>query len=217
MAKTRSIIEFSGTLSGITFVDSKTYGAHARAKRGTYKPIGLNQGMKESAAVQTQVNLMAKVIFDAVKDFTPGFKDGKLWARLLSVFRQQHKAGKSYSYHDLNTMEMRSDYPSSKHGSFRLTANSAKELILHYQLQQEASYRISLLRIATDESLLTPYPPETLSFDVENGTRIGQFQIDFTGLPADANAVYVLQCEQLVNGKPTGLLKSKGVRFLMVE
>lgn len=217
MAKTRSIIKFSGTLSGITFVDSKTYGAHARAKRGTYKPISLNQGMKESGAVQKQVNLIAKVIFDAVKDFVPGFKDGKLWARLLSVFRQQQKAGKSYSYHDFNTMEMRSDYPSSKHGLFRLIANSEKELMLHYQLQQEASYRISLLRIATDESLLTPYPPETVTFNLEKGDSIGQFPIDFGVLPADANAFYVLQCEQLVNGKPTGLLKSKGVTFLMVE
>lgn len=217
MAKTRSIIKFSGTLSGLTFVDSKTYGAHARAKRGTYKPVSLNQGMKESGAAQKQVNLIAKVIFDAVKGFAPGFKDGKLWTRLLSVFRQQHKAGKSYSYHDLNTMEARNEYPSAKHGSFRITKDQNQGLLLHYQLQKQDAYRLSLLRIATDESLLLLYPSETLTIDLKNETRTGQFHIDFSVLPANAQTLYVLHCEQLANGVPTGLLKSKGVRFLVVE
>lgn len=36
MAKVRSIIRLSGEVGGMVFVDSKTYGKYARAKRGTY-------------------------------------------------------------------------------------------------------------------------------------------------------------------------------------
>lgn len=217
MAKVRSILSLSGTLSGMTFVDSKAYGAHARAKRGTHKPITLAAGMKESAVVQTQVNLMAKIIFDAVKEFMPGFKDGKLWARLLSVFRQQKKAGKSFHYGDFNSKEIRVDYPTSKHGSFRLAKDQDKGLLLHYLLHKEEHYRLRLLRIAADETLLQAYPYETLTVDINSGTKIGEFHFDFSALPAGANILYVLHCERLIKGEPTGLLKGKGLRFLTAE
>ena len=216
MAKVRSIISLSGTLSGMTCVDSSTYGAHVRAKRGTYKPISLAEGMKESAAIQTQVNLMAKVIFDAVKDFVPGFKNGKLWARLLSVFRQQKKAEKDYGYADFNLMEMRTDYPTSKHGTFQLEKDQEDGLLLRYQLHGAAYYRLRLLRVATDESLLQAYPQEILTVDLKDGTKAGSLRLDFSVLPTNANVLYVLHCERLLTGVPEGLLKSNGVRFLWV-
>ena len=36
MAKSQSILQLQGTLAGLTFVKSHTYGDHVRAKRGTY-------------------------------------------------------------------------------------------------------------------------------------------------------------------------------------
>lgn len=157
MAKIRSIVEISGTLSDITFVDSRAYGAHARAKRGTYTPITLAEGMQKSAKVQTQVNQLAKIIFDAVNAFVPGFKDGKFWSRLLSVFRQQQKAGRKYSYSDFDLMEMRLDYPTSRQGYFRLLSTQNNGVQLHYQLVNKTDYAIRLLRIASDATLLHPF------------------------------------------------------------
>lgn len=61
MAKVRSILKLSGTLSKLTFVDSKAYGPHVRAERGSNTEISLAEGMKKSSVVQTQVNLMAKL------------------------------------------------------------------------------------------------------------------------------------------------------------
>ena len=214
MAKVRSIIQISGTLSEITFVNSKAYGTHARAKRGTYKPITLSEGMKKSAAVQTKVNQIAKIVFDSLNTFVPGFKDGKFWSRLLSVLRKQQKAGKNFSYHDFNLMEMRFDYPSSKLGSFWLTAD--KDVMqLHYQLAKETTYSLKLLRIATDTTLLNPYPTEVLSFIVDYSKGTLSIPFLFSSLPADANILYVLHCEQLQNGLPTGMLKSQGVKFFI--
>ena len=213
MAKVRSIIKLSGTLSDMTFVDSKAYGAHARAKRGTYTPISLSEGMQKSAEVQKQVNLMAKIIFDAVNGFVPGFKDGKFWARLLSVFRKQQKADKIYSYKDFDLMEMRLEYPTSKHGYFRLVVEAPHKVQLHYQLAKEKNYRLSLLRVASDDTLLTPYPPEVVEVVVayQGGTEV--VPLGFSDLPGDANVLWVLHCEQLIDDQPAGLLKSRGVKF----
>jgi hypothetical protein len=213
MAKVRSIIKISGTLSDITFVDSKAYGAHARAKRGTYTPISLSEGMLKSAEVQKQVNLMAKVIFDAVNGFVPGFKDGKFWARLLSVFRKQQKAGKIYSYKDFDLMEMRLEYPTSRHGFFRVVVEAPHKVQLHYQLAKEKNYHLSLLRIASDDTLLTSYPPEVVELVVAYQGRTDVVPLVFSDLPGDANVLWVLHCEQLIDDQPAGFLKCRGVKF----
>lgn len=212
MAKVRSIIEISGTLSEITFVNSKAYGTHARAKRGTYKPITLAEGMKKSAAVQTQVNQIAKIVFDAVNAFVPGFKDGKFWSRMLSVLRKQQKAGKNYSFRDFNLMEMRHDYATSRHGSFLLTANQ-DAMQLQYHLAKDAAYCLKLLRIATDATLLNSYPTEGLELVVEHKEGLQVIPCVFSALPADANVLYVLHCAQMQHGLPSELLKNQGVRF----
>ncbi|RYG19672.1 MAG: hypothetical protein EOO07_06395 [Chitinophagaceae bacterium] len=213
MAKVRSIIKLSGTLTDLTFVDSKAYGAHARAKRGTYTPISLSEGMQKSAEVQKQVNLMAKVVFDAVNGFVPGFKDGKFWPRLLSVFRKQQKAGEKYSYKDFDLMEMRLEYPTSKHGFFRLVNGGDNKVQLHYQLAKGESYRLSLLRIASDETLLIPYTEEVIEVVVAYQTGVEVLSFAFTDLPAGNNVLWVLHCEQLNDGLPIGLLKSRGLKF----
>lgn len=214
MAKIRSIVEISGTLSDITFVDSRAYGAHARAKRGTYTPITLAEGMKKSAKVQTLVNQLAKIVFDEVNAFVPGFKNGKFWSRLLSVFRQQQKDGKSYSYSDFDLMEMRLDYPTSRQGSFRLVRDQENNLQLHYQFTKETGYVIRLLRIATDATLLNMYATEVFTITVERNLNKGIIPIVFTVLPEEANVLFVLHCEQVLNGQPAGLLKTQSVKFL---
>jgi hypothetical protein len=63
MAKARSIIKLSGTIGDITFVDSMAYGFHGRKKRTVWEK---SEGMISSSTSQTQANLMAKIIFDAV-------------------------------------------------------------------------------------------------------------------------------------------------------
>lgn len=213
MAKIRSIVEISGTLSDITFVDSRAYGAHARAKRGTYTPITLAEGMQKSAKVQTLVNQLAKIVFDEVNIFVPGFKNGKFWSRLLSVFRQQQKNGKSYSYHDFDLMEMRLDYPTSKQGSFRLIRNEDGLVQLHYQLVNQTDYVIRLLRIASDETLLNIYPTEVYEVTIKYQLEMAVVSFLFSVLPEDANVLFVMHCEQALNGQPSGLLKAQSVKF----
>jgi hypothetical protein len=212
MAKARSIVKISGNVDGITFVDSKAYGLHTRAIRGSKTPITLADGMKVSSTNQNEANLRAKIIFDAVNEFAPGFKNGPFWSRLVSFFRRQKKEGKSYSYADFHDLEMRWDYPTSKHGKFSLSAEGSSARLKYY-LKADTGYSLSLLRIAADQMLLNPYPTETSKIEVNAGELNGATQFDFTPLPEQTPMLYVLLCEQLKEGKPTGLLRAKGMKF----
>ena len=91
MAKSKSIITLSGNLLGVTHVNSRTYGPHTRAPRGTYKPALLNDAMKESSAVQALANACARQINDHIKEFRGDFKGGQFWQNMLSALRQQYK------------------------------------------------------------------------------------------------------------------------------
>jgi hypothetical protein len=217
MAKVRSIIELSGTIAGITFVNSGAYGPHSRAKRGTYTPITLADGMKTGAAHQSRANVMAKIIFDAVNEFAPNFKDGKFWSRLIAVFRKQQKKGHECGYADFNQMEVRPDYPISKHVRFSIatTIDGTKQLVsLTYVLEREIAYQFSMLRIATDETLLLPYPKAQMDAIGTGTARNGTILFEFSQLPENAKLLYVLKCEQLAKGKPVDLFKGKSVVLL---
>lgn len=213
MAKIQSILTINGTLAGITFINTGKNGVYARAKRGTYTAITLSEGMKVSSVELAHCNKMAKIIFDAVIEFAPGFKDGRLWSRLLSVFRKQKKAGNGYNYTDFKNLEVRLDYPSSKLGQFYLNIIDGIAT-LNYDLRNEEEYMLSIMRIATDETLLIPYPTEILVFQTNEAENNGQAEYGFSPLAEGAKTLYILKAERLINGKSTRLMAGKSVKFL---
>lgn len=212
MAKARSITKISGTIGGVTHVDSPSYGYHTRNPRGTFTPITLADGMKTSGTEQSKANLMAKVIFDAVNIFAPNFKNGKFWPRLVSVFRQQKKAGIPYRYQEFNLMEMRWDYTSSHHGYIEVYLKGDTPS-LKYQFIKDADYQLSILRIAVDETLLLPYPSEIITITTSSDQKSGLLPLDFPSLPPHTPIIYAVQCEELSNGKPNQLLSGRGLKL----
>ena len=88
---------------------------------------------------------------------------------------------------------------------------------MQYQPLKNKCYRLSLLRIATDETLLHLYPQKKLTAELKDVIETGCIRLGFDLLPSGAQSLYVLHCEHLINGEPDGLLKSKGVRFLVVS
>jgi hypothetical protein len=213
MPKAKKKFKLSRTIDGITYVNSKAYQPHTRAERGTYTPISLADGMKKSSVVQTQANLMAKIVFDAVNEFAPNFKDGKFWSRLVSLFRFFVKEKSYNGYKLLEGMEVRPDYPMSKHGSFALK-DTGDTIEFSYSLKIASDYRLSILRIATDQHMLVPYPDDVVIMDIGENEMEGGALLHFAPLADEAQILYVMKCEQLVNGKVEGLLSQKSVRFL---
>ncbi|PZR13168.1 MAG: hypothetical protein DI539_19450 [Flavobacterium psychrophilum] len=83
-------IKLQGTLGGLTHVNSRAYGQHVRAERGTYTPISLNATMEACKDMLMDCNGEAKIIFDTLRD---EHRDGTLWSRLLSLFFKRAKEG----------------------------------------------------------------------------------------------------------------------------
>ena len=216
MAKAKRKVKLSSTNNGITYVNSKAYQPHVRAERGTYTAISLADGMKESTKAQTQANLMAKIVFDTVNNFSPNFKDGKFWSRLVAVFRQLLKQEHTNRYKLLQGMEVRPDYPTSKQGSF-LLKKKLDAVQLHYSLKVDTDYRLSILRMATDRDMLIPYAKEIITINIRADELQGVAQLNFASVADEASLLYVMKCEQLINGKLEGLLSQKSVSFLKVS
>lgn len=221
MAKVRSIVNLSGTINGLTFVDSKAYGAHTRAKRGTYTPITLADGMKESGAKQTIANNKASLLFNPLKTFANGFSNGKLWSTLVGKFRKQQREQRPYTFADFHLMQIREDYSTHKHGTFRLLRNTETEqvtLTIHKRFmpieQDEGQYKISLLRIPATALLTEPYPTTVLGHFAQIGSSTTTLVFDFPALPPGADVLYCLKCEGYQNGEALATLKSMGMVLL---
>ena len=78
-------------------MDSKRYGPHVRARRGTNKPARLNDAMEKSSHRMALATMPAKAIFDAVRAF---HKDGELWNKLIAIFRRQIRTGRPFNVID---------------------------------------------------------------------------------------------------------------------
>lgn len=114
MAKENSIISLRGTFENMTHVQSKTYGKHVRAARGTHKPAVINAAFKKAASEMSLSNLPAKLIKDALEPFRKDFKGGLLWQKLVSLFMMQYKVSGGFNFSELQNWEIHKEYPLSR-------------------------------------------------------------------------------------------------------
>jgi hypothetical protein len=130
MAKSRSILNFQGTLDGKTFVHSRAYGKYVRAARGTYKHADVNDAFKQESIRLLNANVPAKIIKDAIDPYRKHFKGGQLWQRLVSVFRKQlHQYG-IVDFCLLPEIEVHEDYPMSRLLHISVEVTSCTENLL---------------------------------------------------------------------------------------
>jgi len=111
MAKSVSIIKLRGTVDGLTFVRSRTYGDHVRTKRGTYKEAEVNDTLKQEIKNLISANVPAKIFKDAIDPYRGELMGGQLWQRLLSMFRKQLKEHGAFDFSKLPQFEIHTGYP----------------------------------------------------------------------------------------------------------
>ncbi|WP_207429795.1 hypothetical protein [Pedobacter sp. SYSU D00535] len=75
------------TSDGLIIVQSKSYGEHTRAKRGTYQEAPLNPSMQNSCLQLSQGNRDASLIRAALLPHFLESKPFRFWPRLLSAVR----------------------------------------------------------------------------------------------------------------------------------
>lgn len=225
MAKSKSIITLSGNLMGMTHVNSRTYGPHTRAPRGTYKPALLNDAMKESSAAQALANAYAKQINDQIKEFRADFKGGQFWQNMLSALRHQYKTYGNWDLKCLKGLEIHPGYPLQRicKGGFNFTA-SIKNNTLSFRLAFHAqpvfkskgidSYQVQILVIFPDNEtgVAAAYNLLTETFNLNTKPEVQEAEAT---LPV--NAVQYLICMKLegcINGAIGQSYSSKGMQIL---
>lgn len=95
-------------------VNSKAYGRHHRAARGSKSRAVLNPAMKAHGKRLRKSNIPAKLIMDALQPFRENFKGGMLWQRLVKHFAAQAKAGDEYSVAGIENWDLNVQYLTSR-------------------------------------------------------------------------------------------------------
>ncbi len=95
-------------------VNSRTYGKHERAARGSWKKAKLNDAMKGHSERLIGSNLPAKLILDALAPYRTNFKGGQIWQKLVKHFAKQAKLFKDYSVLGIEHWDLNQRYLTSK-------------------------------------------------------------------------------------------------------
>lgn len=106
MAKVSSLINFSGSFAGMTFVRSKRYGNHVRAKRGSKTYAGINDAFVSSQKLLMEANRYAKLIKDSLECYRGIQRDGTLWSRLVKFFRKGLEQSSVVDLHTLRSFRI---------------------------------------------------------------------------------------------------------------
>jgi hypothetical protein len=95
-------------------VNSKAYGKHERAARGSKSKAVLNRAMKGHGKRLRESTIPAKLIMDALQPFRENFKGGMLWQRLVKHFAAQAKKGDVYSVNGIEHWDFNLEYLTSR-------------------------------------------------------------------------------------------------------
>ncbi|MEX2336627.1 MAG: hypothetical protein WD555_05095 [Fulvivirga sp.] len=115
MAKDRSLFSKKPAES-LVEVNSRAYGRHFRAKRGTYKPAVLNEALKKNGTFIGVRNKAASQFRKAVQPIAGNLVNGKFWPDLLSCFSSYYKEHDQLSWHALEGFEVNKRYPFDRFG-----------------------------------------------------------------------------------------------------
>lgn len=154
MAKIKSMFKIAGTVHDLTHVQSKAYGAHVRAPRGTYKNAQPNKTLIRNYRRTALLNHQAKPVFDALKELGTACRENFLWQHILSRFRKSAGNQPLQLLQQLEGLELNRKYPLLPllPNSFRLISKPEKKTIAvhldnigHPVLPKEATaYRLEV-------------------------------------------------------------------------
>jgi hypothetical protein len=225
--KKRSPFNISGSLLGMTHVDSQAYGKHVRADRGTYKEATLNEVLQKNADDMRRVVVVAKLVKDALDPYRENFADGRWWSRLVALFKTHYEKGQPvdfsileghelYEEHTLERLMSRVDCEvKAGKGSVAITISYPWHPAFRgYRI---GSYLVTLICVFIDGKDLD------VEREVKEFPLIGRdeplmpLQIQ---LPVPKKANVMICCVKAEgyydDGRPSGSLKTKGMKIVKV-
>ena len=197
---------------GHVLVHSEAYGDHYRKKRKE-KPK-LSDDMKNSSTNMKDANLYAKAVKDALDPFRKKIEDGKLWNRLVSLFKKQLKKEGRVNLQALEQFQCHSKFPLTRFMHRQLTAVVSEESktlqvkVTTYgdiktKWEKAEEYRQILIVVFYNADLDADFESKTVYFPLGNEKRNNQ-QESFP-IPGKAIiALVALRCDFWKDGQVGG-------------
>ena len=110
MARQRGLVKLQGTIAGLSFINSKTYGAHVRAARGTHKEAKINSVLKANSKNAAIITGTGSPILKQLKALEPGFIPGNLWSRMIGCMHKAKSTLTEDLLHSIKGMEINERY-----------------------------------------------------------------------------------------------------------
>jgi hypothetical protein len=174
-----------------TIVNSRAYGEHTRARRGTRSKVEVNETLKMHAVLLTGANTPARLVKNEIDRYRAGFPSGQLWQFLVGMFKRQLKMKLPLSVDQLTVKDIARYYPMSrllKQGMNKtVTSNPNTVTItlekLHPQFRRKALdgymvevavmyFDFEIMESTSDSSVSAIVPlnhPGKLSFELSSG------------------------------------------------
>lgn len=226
MAKSDSVLGLQGTFANMTFVHSRTYGKHIRAKRGTHKPADVNDSFKETSRYLIAANRPARMIKAALDPYCENFKCGQLWQRLVSIFRIQLKERGLTDLTALEGFEIHKEYPLARFMQIKTAATIDREhsklrITLTYEappLFKKAryidGYQLSVIVIYPDMKAGIASTAMAMSPVTELKSKIRELHFELPLPPGVDEYVLCLKLEGMEKDRVPGSMPTKGMMFV---
>jgi len=206
------------------WVESRTYGGHWRAKRGSKTPAKVNDAMLKSSQDLQTANKAAKLIKMHIDPFRHNFMGGQLWQQLVKKFKQQINAGQGFNTQNLKELEVWAFYPQSRFGAVFTpeikvsdSALSVKLKRLHHPNFKRSftdSYRLSMLAIFPNLEKMeaeNEISPSKVFFMKD---KVEDVSFEFAVPIQAAHYLLVLKVEGTENGEPNDNATIKSMRII---
>jgi hypothetical protein len=114
--KTKNKKALQRNTSEVVQVNSHTYGKHTRAARGSKTIATINDVLTTHAEKTNTLNTAAKAVYDVLKLYSKGFREGQLWQAMLSRMRKGKSTHFEELLHTLERLELNSRYALTRFG-----------------------------------------------------------------------------------------------------
>jgi hypothetical protein len=115
MAKNKqTLFPLSGTLAGLTFVHSATYGAHVRRARGTVNPAPVNKSLQQNASRAPRITALGAPLLQCFKEMGGSFVQRGLWQVMMKRMFSATGVTVDGLLRSLEGLELNKDYPLDK-------------------------------------------------------------------------------------------------------
>lgn len=115
MAKNKqTLFPLSGTLAGLTFVHSTTYGPHVRRARGTVNPAPVNKSLQQNASRAPRITALGAPLLQCFKEMGGSFVQRGLWQVMMKRMFSATGVSVGGLLRSLEGLELNKDYPLDK-------------------------------------------------------------------------------------------------------